>query len=124
MTGVDLTRIDGMDSYAALKVVSEIGTDMAERGPLRPLLSPENRITNGIVIRSKTKPSASRTAKALRLAAFLRRKIAQLGVPKAITAMAHKLARIIYSMLRDGQEYVDAGAEHYERQHLQKACGP
>ena len=55
MTGVDLTRIDGMDSYAALKVVSEIGTDMAERGPLRPLLSPENRITNGIVIRSKTK---------------------------------------------------------------------
>ena len=68
---------------------------------------------------SKTKPSANRAAAALRLAAnalhrsdsalgaFLRRKKAQLGAPKAITATAHKLARLIYSMLRYGQEYVD-----------------
>ena len=64
---------------------------------------------------SKTKPSANRAAAALRLAAnalhrsdsalgaFLRRKKAHLGAPKAITATAHKLARIIYSMLRYGQ---------------------
>ena len=43
------------------------------------------------------------------LGAFLRRKKAQLGAPKAITATAHKLARIIYSMLKYGQEYVDKG---------------
>ena len=44
-----------------------------------------------------------------------------MGAPKAITATAHKLARLIYSMLRYGQKYVDAGAEYYERQHQQQA---
>ena len=96
-------------------------------------LSPHHRITGGRIISSKTKPSASRAAAALRLAAnalhrsdsalgaFLRRKKAHLGAPKAITATAHKLARLIYSMLRYGQEYVDAGAEYYETQYQQRA---
>ena len=44
-----------------------------------------------------------------------------MGAPKAITATAHKLARIIYSMLRYGREYVDAGAEYYESQYQQRA---
>ena len=48
-------------------------------------------------------------------------KKAHLGAPKAITATAHKLARLIYSMLRYGQEYVDAGAEYYETQYQQRA---
>ena len=126
MTGVDLTRIDGVDGFTALKVISEIGTDMTQWPSAKHFaswlgLSPNNRITGGKVISSKTKPSASRAAAALRLAAnalhrsdsalgaFLRRKKAQLGAPKAITATAHKLARLIYTMLRDGQEYVDAG---------------
>ena len=55
------------------------------------------------------------------LGAFLRRKKAHLGAPKAITATAHKLARLIYTMLRYGQEYVDAGAEYYESQYQQRA---
>ena len=55
------------------------------------------------------------------LGAFLRRKKAQMGAPKAITATAHKLARLIYSMLRYGQKYVDAGAEYYESQYQQRA---
>ena len=55
------------------------------------------------------------------LGAFLRRKKAQLGAPKAITATAHKLARLIYTMLRFGQEYVDAGAEYYEKQYQDRA---
>ena len=55
------------------------------------------------------------------LGAFLRRKKAHLGAPKAITATAHKLARLIYTMLRNGQEYVDAGAKYYERQYQQRA---
>ena len=56
------------------------------------------------------------------LGAFLRRKKAHLGAPaKAITATAHKLARLIYSMLRYGQDYVDAGAEYYESQYQKPA---
>ena len=57
------------------------------------------------------------------LGAFLRRKKAQLGAPppKAITATAHKLARIIYAMLRFGQDYVDGGAQYYESQYHERA---
>ena len=138
MTGVDLTRIDGVDGFTALKVVSEVGTDMTKWPSAKHFaswlgLSPHNRITGGRVISSKTKASANRAAAALRLAAdalhrsdsalgaFLRRKKAHLGAPKAITATAHKLARIIYFMLRYGQEYVDAGAEYYEHQYQQRA---
>ena len=138
MTGVDLTRIDGIDGFTALKVIGEIGTDLTRWPSAKHFaswlgLSPDNRITGGKVKSSKTKPSASRAAAALRLAAnalhrsdsalgaFLRRKKAQLGAPKAITATAHKLARLIYSMLRYGQEYADAGAEYYESQYQQRA---
>ena len=138
MTGVDLTRIEGVDSFTALKVISEIGTDMTKWPSAKHFaswlgLSPDNRITGGRVISSKTKASANRAAAALRLAAnalhrsdsalgaFLRRKKAHLGAPKAITATAHKLARIIYSMLRYGQQYVDAGAEYYESQYRHRA---
>ena len=138
MTGVDLTRIDGVDGLTALRVISEVGTDMTKWPTAKHFaswlgLSPQNRITGGKVISSKTKASANRAAAALRLAAnalhrsdsalgaFLRRKKAHLGAPKAITATAHKLARIIYCMLRYGQEYVDAGAEYYEQQYRQRA---
>ena len=138
MTGVDLTTIDGIDAFTALKVVSEIGADMSKWPSAKHFaswlgLSPNNRITGGKVISSRTKPSANRAAAALRLAAntlhrsdsalgaFLRRKKAQLGAPKAITATAHKLARTIYSMLRYGHDYVDAGAEYYENQYRQRA---
>ena len=138
MTGVDLTRIDGVDGFTALKVISEIGTDMTKWESAKHFaswlgLSPNNRITGGRVISSKTKASGNRAAKALRLAAnalhrsnsalgaFLRRKKAHLGAPKAITATAHKLARLIYSMLRYGHQYADAGAEYYERQYQQRA---
>ena len=138
MTGVDLTRIDGIDSFTALKVISEVGTDMTKWPSAKHFaswlgLSPDHRVTGGRIMSSKTKPSAHRAAAALRLAAhglhrsdsalgaFLRRKKAQLGAPKAITATAHQLARLIYSMLRYGQEYVDAGAEYYERQYQDRA---
>ena len=141
MTGVDLTSIDGIDGidgFTALKVVSEVGTDMTKWPSAKHFaswlgLSPDHRSTGGRVMSSKTKPSASRAAAALRLAAnalhrsdsalgaFLRRKKAPLGAPQAITPTAHKLARLVYSMLRYGQEYVDAGAEYYESQYQQRA---
>ena len=82
---------------------------------------------------SHTTRNANRAATALRLTAnalhrsdsalgsFLRRKKLQLGTPKAITVTARKLARIIYSMLKYGQQYVDAGVEYYERQYRRRA---
>ena len=74
MTGVDLTRIDGVDAHTALKVVSEVGTDMTKWPSAKHFaswlgLSPNNRITGGRVISSKTKASGNRAAAALRLAA-------------------------------------------------------
>ena len=140
MTGVDLTAIDGVDSCTALKVVSEVGVDMGRCPTAKHFaswlgLSPNNRVSGDRVMSSRTTPNANRAAKALRLAAntlhrsdsalgaFLRRKKAQLGAPKAITATAHKLARIIYSTLKHGQRYVDAGSEYYERQYHQRALG-
>ena len=47
----------------------------------------------------------------------------KLGAPKAFTAMAHKLARIVYRMLRYGEDYVDRGAALYEEQfRLRQTC--
>ena len=137
-TRIDGTRINGIDDFTALKVISEVGTDMTKRPSAKRFaswlgLSPDHRVTGGRVMGSKTKASASRAAAALRLAAnvlhrsdsapgaFLRHKEIHLGTPKAITATAHKLARPIYSMLRCGQEYVDADAEYYENQYHQRA---
>ena len=125
-----------MDAHRALKVISEVATDMTKWAGARHFaswlgLSPNNRITGGRIMSFKSKASANHAAAALRLAAnalyrsdsalgaFLRRKKVHLGTPKAITATAHKLAELIYSMLRIGQDYVDAGSECHERQHQQ-----
>ena len=138
MTGVDLTMVDGIDAYTALKVISETGIDMTKWPTAKHFaswlgLSPNNKISGGKVQSSRTKPSANRAAAALRLAAnslhrsdsalgaFLRRKKTHLGAPKAITATAHKLARLLYSMLKHGQEYVDRGQDYYEREYRKRA---
>ena len=77
----------------------------------------------------RSKPSANRAATALRLAAqgvanshsalgaYYRRMRARLGAPTAITATAHKLARLVYSMLRYGTASVDAGPQAYEQKY-------
>ena len=95
-------------------------------------LCPGTHKTGGKVRSSKTKPSANRVATALRLAAgglarsesslgaYYRRMAARLGKAEAITATAHKLARLIYSMLCNGTEYVDAGQDYYEQQYKER----
>ena len=132
LTGVDLTRIDGMDENSVLKVLSETGTSMQAWPSEKHFaswmgLSPGNKITGGKIINSKTKPSASRAAAAFRICAYglfnsksslgsyFRRQRARLGAPKAITATAHKLARIFYSMIKNQSEYVDLGGDYYEK---------
>lgn len=89
-------------------------------------LCPDKEVSGGKVLRSKTRKTKNRANKALRMAAqslhasdsalgaFYRRMRARLGAPKAITAAAHKLARIIYYMLKYKKAYVDLGADYYE----------
>jgi hypothetical protein len=137
MTGVDLTRIDGIDAVTALTVLGEIGTDMTRWKTVKHFsswlgLCPGTKVSGGNVQTSKTKPTANRAAAALRLAAaslsrsrsalgaYLRRMTARLGKPQAVTATAHKLARLIYSMLRYGTAYVDVGQDYYERQYKER----
>ena len=134
MTGVDLTQIDGLNENSVLKILAETGVDISPWPTEKHFsswlgLCPGNKITGGKVLNGKTKPSANRAAAAFRLAAYglvnsksalgayCRRQRARLGPPKAITATAHKLARIFYSMLKNGSEYVDKGQDYYEKQY-------
>ncbi len=134
MSGVDLTSIDGIDTNTALKILAEIGTDMSRWKSAKHFaswlgLSPGTKVSGGKVLSSATKPVANKAAAALRIAAFtllnsksalgayLRRQRARLGAPKAITATAHKLARLVYMMLKQGTAYVDAGQEYYEKRY-------
>ena len=128
MCGVDLTRIDGLDVTTALAVVSETGTDLSRFPSVGHFASwmglcPGTKITGGKVMSSKTKRCANRAAQALRLAAaslrtsqsalcaYFRRMCARMDKPKAVTAAAHKLARLIYTMLTKGEEYTDRGQD-------------
>lgn len=134
ISGVDLTTIDGIEAGSALALISEIGTDIGRWKTANHFVSwlglcPGTRISGGKVLSSKTKPTASRAAGILRMAAatlhhshsalgaYYRRMAARIGKPQAVTATAHKLARIIYSMLKHGTAYVDAGQDYYERQY-------
>lgn len=134
MIGVDLTKIDGMSESSVLKVISETGTDMGSWPSEKHFaswlgLSPNNQVTGGKVFKSKTTPTANRAAIAFRMCAFtltrsksalgayLRRQRGKMGSPKAITATAHKIARIFYSMIKNGEEYVDQGQDYYEKQY-------
>ncbi len=120
--GVDLTQVPGLNTLTVQMLLTEIGADFS-RFPtsgdfcswLR--LCPDPRITGGKVVSSKTRPSKNRAAAALRMGAqglhrsqsflgsYFRRMKARLGTPKALTAAAHKLARIVYHMVTTRQEF-------------------
>jgi transposase len=116
--GVDLTAVPGFAASTALLLLGELGPEFAEKFPTAKHfgswlgLCPDNRITGGKIYSVKTREVKSRVAQALRLAAhslwraqnyfgdLYRRWKARLGGPKAITAMAHKLARILWHLLK------------------------
>jgi len=137
MCGVDLTRIDGVDVTTALAVVSEVGADMAKFPTVKHFTSwlglcPGTKITGGKVMSGKTKRVVNRAAQALRLAAaalrssksalgaYFRRLCSRMDKPKAVTAAAHKLARLIYTMLTKGEEYTDQGQDYYEQRYRER----
>jgi len=134
LTGVDLTQIDAIGPYSALRLLAEIGTDMSRWRTEKHFtswltLAPHNKISGGRLLSSKTQPSANRSAAILRMAAmnlgrtdtalgaFYRRLAYRVGKAKAITATARKLAILVYRTLRDGLVYQDPGAAAYDAQH-------
>jgi len=137
VTKADLTTIPGIDVNTGMKILSEIGTDMSCWRSAKAFASwlglcPGNKISGGKVLSSRTKPSDNKAAQALRMAAaslyksncyigaFFRRMRARLGAPKAITAVAHKLAKILYRMLLTGENYRELGENYFEQQYQKK----
>lgn len=137
MVGVDLTQVVGLDTPTVLTLLSEVGLDMSRWPTAKHFASwlglcPGSKISGGKSFSSKSKPSANRAAHAFRMAAyslhrsqsaigaFLRRKKAQLGAPKAITATAHKIARIFYAMLKTRTEYKDLGVDYYQNRYKER----
>jgi len=136
--GVDLTQIPGLGVLAVLTLLSEIGTDMNKWRNAKAFaswlgLAPCNKVSGGRVLSSRTRPVVSRAATILRMAAmalgrtqtplgsFYRRKQAQLGAPKAITATARKLACLIYELLKTGQPYQAADVRVYDLNYKKRA---
>ena len=134
MSGVDLTKIPGIDTDTALKIIGEIGIDMSRWQNEKQFASwlglcPGSKISGGKILSGASKKVVNRAAAALRMAAYsllnsksalgayIRRQRARLGAPKAITATAHKLARLVYSLLKHGSVYIDAGQNSYEERY-------
>jgi len=134
MSGTDLTQIDGLDVMTATTILSEAGWDMSKWADENHFVSwlrlcPDNRISGNKIIGKGRLPTNNRASIALRMAAStlrmsntylgaqFRRFRTKLGSPIAIKAMAAKLARLVYRMLRYGMKYVDQGAQFYEAQH-------
>jgi transposase len=132
MAGVDLTVIDGVDELTVQKVLSEIGTDMSKWPTVKHFTSwlhlcPNNKITGGKVQQTSVQKTHNRATIALRVAAsslaksnsslgaFYRRMRARIGPSAAVTATAHKLARIFYVMVKEKTAYQDLGATYYEQ---------
>ena len=130
--GVDLTQVPGLNTLTTQIVLTEIGPDFSRFPTSGDFCSwlricPNPKITGGKIISSKTRPSKNRAALALRMAAlglhrsqsflgnYFRRMKARLGTPKAITAAAHKLARIVYHMVTTRQEFDATIFEALER---------
>lgn len=137
ITGVDLTKVDGLEEQSILKILSETGSDMSKWKTVKHFtswlgLSPGTKISGGKKLSTRTKRCKQRAAYVFRIAAntllrndsatgaFLRRKRAQLGAAEAITATAHRLARFFYFMLKEQKEYKDTGADYYEHKYKEK----
>jgi transposase len=137
ISGVDLTEIDSISESAALSLLAEVGIDMGPWPTEKHFASwltlcPNNKISGGKVLQRHTRKSASRARDILRLCAqsllgsrsalgaYCRRMCMRLGKPKGITATAHKLALLVYRMLKLGRHYIDIGQEQYEQRYKER----
>lgn len=138
MCGVDLTRINGIDVSTAMTIISEVGTDMSRFPSDKHFASwlglcPGTNVSGGKRLGAASKHSANRATLALKqaaaalrtsqsaLGAYFRTLCGRMDKAKAVTAAAHKLARLIYAMLTKGQEYTDLGQQYYEERYRERA---
>jgi len=134
---VDLTEIDGLDINNIETIISEVGIDMNKWPTDKHFgswlgLSPNNKISGGRILSSKSRKVVNRAATAFRLAAysagrsdssigaFYRRLRSRMGAPKAITATAYKIARLFYMCMKTGKSYKDLGADYYESMYKER----
>ncbi|OWY63729.1 hypothetical protein B7486_51415 [cyanobacterium TDX16] len=137
IAGVDFTLIDGLDALAVQTILSEVGLDPTRFKSVKHFcswlgLSPSQKITGGKIKSSQTRTVVNRAANAFRIAAFsltqsrsalgafYRRLRSRLGAPKAITATAHKIARLFYRMWTTGRHYADPGMDYYEQRYQEQ----
>jgi transposase len=137
VVGLDLTEVEGVSELTALTLISEVGPGVSRFATVKKFCSwlglcPNWQKTGGRVRSSRTRRGVNRAAQALRLAAqslhhsrgalggFLRRMKGRLGAQAAVTATAHKLARIVYLALKHGMTYVRQGQADYEAQMKEK----
>jgi len=135
--GVDLTQVPGLQTPTIHTLFTELGPELSAFPTAKHFASwlglcPDNRVSGGRVLSAKTRKVKSRAATALRLAAhslhhshsalgdFYRRMRARLGAPKAITATAHKLARLLYHLLTTGQAYDESVFARNEERYRQR----
>jgi transposase len=122
--GVDVTGIPGIAVLTVQVLLTEVGPDRSKfrSGPAFAswlTLCPHNDISGGKVLRARTRKGTNRAALALRLAAqrlehsetqpdhFFRRMRDKLGRPQAITAVAHKIAQIFYTLVTTGKSMMN-----------------
>ena len=135
--GTDLTAVPGLNTPSVFTLFAELGADLSAFPVGAHFASwlgrcPDTRISGGKVLSVQTRHVTHRVAQALRLAAqslsrslsvlgaFFRRMRAKLGAPKAITATAHKLARILYHLLTTREPYADTHLAQAEAQHRRR----
>jgi transposase len=131
ITGIDWSQINGIDVLTAQTVITEAGADLSAFPNEKQFASwlglcPTNEQSGGKILNRRTRKVVNRATVAFRnaastlirsqsyLGAQYRRLRTRLGAPKAITAMARKLACLFYRLIKHGQQYVDKGVEYYE----------
>ena len=137
ITGIDWTQVNGLDVITAQTVMAEAGVDLSEFNTERKFsswlgLCPTNERSGGKILNRRTRKVVNRASVAFRnaasslirsqsyLGAQYRRLRTRLGAPKAITAMARKLACLYYRLIKHGQQYVDKGTEYYEARYREQ----
>jgi hypothetical protein len=137
ITGIDWAQVNGINVLTAQTVIAECGADLSAFPSEKQFTSwlglvPTNEQSGGKILKRRTRKVVNRAAAALRnaattllrsqsyLGAQYRRLRTRLGAPKAITAMARKLACLFYRLIKHGQQYVDKGNEYYEMKYREQ----